>query len=80
MHGMGLQSSDSSSIVGGMKELATPGLGQNPPPAKTSLRQKSPKITADKNSLPGERVRLHVVITKKKTSYCYCSNKMSLSS
>ena len=35
--------------------------GQNPPPTKIPIL---PETTADKNSPPGERVRLHVVITK----------------
>ena len=41
--------------------LQKPPSGQNPSPTKIPLR---PKTTADKNSPPGERVRLHVVITK----------------
>ena len=53
----------------------TTGLGTNPPPAQNPPPTKipiQPKNTADKNSPPGERVRLHVVITKKFTGYCYC--------
>ena len=38
-----------------------PSSSQNPPPTKIPIR---PKTTADKNSTPGERVRLHVVVTK----------------
>ena len=55
-----------------------PPSSQNSPPVKTPLRQKPPsgqnpsqtkitlrpKTTADKNSPPGECVRLHVDITK----------------
>ena len=49
-----------------------PPSGQKPLPAKAPLWPKPlssnppprPKTTADKNSPPGERVRLHVVITK----------------
>ena len=40
------------------------GLGQNPPLAKNPPLTKiliRPKTTADKNSPPGERVRLHVI-------------------
>ena len=41
---------------------ANPPPGQNPPPTtKIPIR---PKTTADKKSPPGERVRLHIVITK----------------
>ena len=57
------------------KTALTTGLGQNPLPAKTPPPTKipiRPKTTADKNSPPGERVRLHVAIKKKLTGYCYC--------
>ena len=50
-----------------MGSRTKPPSGQNPPLAKKTLRPKPPlrpKTTADKNSPPGERVRLHVVITK----------------